>query len=382
MLTFWQIIIFWVVFDIPYYFYRVILYFNYRKKRGLEKKPFISILIPAHNEEIGIKKTLNSCLEQTYKNYEIIVINDGSVDRTKEIVEEFTRKNEKVLLINQKNRGKSKALNEGLKYARGEFIITIDADSEIHHRAVELIISRFTSDKIGAVAGNVVGISGRSLLGYIQKIEYYVVTSFLRVSQSTIGSVIITPGAFSAYRKKALKKFEEGTLTEDFDSSLKILEEGYEIVVAPNALCYTQVPVNFPDFIKQRARWHSGGLEVLSKHLFQDRRVYVSLELSLIFFQGFYGLFPRIMVFLVIPLMMATAGFMQLLQWVLIFFIYSSLIWSLNLLILREKKIKKYLSIPLFMLYWYTLVFYSILAGQIIVFKKNKKWEKPERYHI
>jgi poly-beta-1,6 N-acetyl-D-glucosamine synthase len=382
VITFWQVVVFWIIFDIPYYLYRSSLYLGYRKGRSFKGKPFVSVLIPAYNEEVGIAKTLRSCIGQSYGNYEVIVIDDGSKDRTREIAEKFTERNWSFLVVNQRNKGKAAALNEGLKHARGEFIITIDADSELHHRALETIMNRFNSDKIGAVAGNVVGISKKSLLGYIQKIEYDIVTRFLRTSQSSLGSVIITPGAFSAYRRKALKKFEEGTLTEDFDSSLKVLEEGYDIVVAPDALCYSQVPIHFSDFVKQRVRWHRGGLEVLSKHLFHERKASVSLELSLIFFQGFYGLFPRIMILVVVPLMMMTSGVVHSIQWIAIFFAYSSIIWSINLLILKERDIKKYLAIPLFMVYWYTLVFYSILAGQINVFKEEEKWEKPERYRI
>ncbi|MBU2616902.1 MAG: glycosyltransferase family 2 protein [Nanoarchaeota archaeon] len=381
MLTIFQLVLFWVIFDVPYFGYRLFLYFLHKRDVASLKSPFVSILIPAYNEEVGIAKTLDSCLSQSYPYYEIIVINDGSKDRTADLVGGFVKKyGGHIKLINQTNKGKAKALNTGLKHARGKFVITVDADSKLHPHAIERILSKFSSDKIGAVAGNVVGISHGSLLGYIQRLEYYVVTHYLRYSQSTFGSVIITPGAFSAYRRCALRKFQEGTLTEDFDSSVKILEEDYEIVSAPDALCYTQVPLNVSDLLKQRIRWHRGGLEVLSKHLFHKRRFLVSLELFFIFFFGFYGLFPRILTFVIIPLMLLSSEGFPFLTWLLFFLGYSSFVWSINLLLAKEKDIKAYLVSPLFILYGYTIILYAILAGQILVFSKNRGWGTLQRY--
>ncbi len=218
------------------------------------------------------------------------MINDGSKDDTAQIAESFFyhNKNNNIKLINQKNKGKARALNTGLKHARSNFIITIDADSYLHHKAVELLMSKFISKNVGAVAGNVVALSKRKLLGYIQKMEYEISTHFLRESQSAIGAVTVTPGAFSGYRRSALVKFEEGTLTEDFDSSAKILDKGYDIIQAQDALCYTQVPLNIKDIVNQRVRWQQGGIEVFSKHSFEEKRFLVSLEMFLIFFYGFY----------------------------------------------------------------------------------------------
>lgn len=383
MITLFQLILFWMIFDIPYITYRIILYFSYKRKIASLNKPFVSIIVPAYNEEIGIEKTLNSCIHQTYPKYEIIVVNDGSNDCTREIVEEFIKHHHKprIVLINQRNQGKAKALNNALSHARGDYVITVDADSKLHHKGVELIMAKFTSRKIGAVAGNVVGISHRKILGDIQKMEYEISTHFLRESQSAIGTVTVTPGAFSAYRRKALKKFEEGTLTEDFDSSVKVLEEGYDIVIAPNAICYTQVPLNFEDIVKQRIRWQQGGLEVFSKHLFHERRFFVSFEMFLIFFFGFYGLFPKILTFIVIPINLFAHSSLTFLWGILYFLIYFNLVWFLKLAIIGEKKIRMYLIVPLFVIYWYTLILYSILAAQILVFKKNRRWGTLKRYH-
>ncbi|PIN92727.1 hypothetical protein COU61_01255 [Candidatus Pacearchaeota archaeon CG10_big_fil_rev_8_21_14_0_10_35_13] len=241
MITITQLILFWAIFDIPYLLYRLVLYNLYRKDLCSIEKPFVSVIIPAYNEEVGISKTLHSCIHQNYPNFEVIVVNDGSKDLTAERVQRFKQQNPhfRLVLINQKNAGKAKAMNNALKHTNAKFVITLDADSWLHPNAIEHIMAKFSSENIGAVAGNIVAVSHKRLLGYIQKIEYGISTHFLRKSQSVIGSVAITPGAFSAYRRIALKKFQEGTLTEDFDSSVKILEGGYEIVGAQNAICFT-----------------------------------------------------------------------------------------------------------------------------------------------
>lgn len=384
MITIFELIIFWLIFDGPYLLYRSLLFFSYNRKLSTLKKPQVTILIPAYNESICIEKTLQSCINQTYPNLEIIVINDGSKDSTAEIVENFIRKNHKhnITLLNQENQGKARALNNGLKNSKSEFLITIDADSYIHHKGVELLMAKFNTGRIGAVAGNIVALSNHKLLGYIQKMEYEISTHFLRESQSAIGAVTVTPGAFSGYRRSALKKFEEGTLTEDFDSSAKVLDRGYQIIIAQDALCYTQVPLNISDIIKQRIRWQQGGIEVFSKHLFQEKRALVSLEMFLIFFYGFYGLFPKVLTFIILPLDLASFNFPSFSYSVLIFVLYFTLIWCIKLSVIGVKEIGYYFTVPIFLIYWYTIILYSILTAQIMVFKKNKRWGTLQRYRI
>ncbi|MDO8508118.1 MAG: glycosyltransferase [Nanoarchaeota archaeon] len=384
MLTIFELIIFWLIFDGPYMLYRSLLFFAYNRKITALSKPRATILIPAYNEELSIEKTLRSCIHQSYPNLEIIVINDGSKDSTAEIVKNFIlhHRHKNIRLINQENQGKARALNNGLKKANSEFLITIDADSYLHHKSVELLMAKFKSKKVGAVAGNIVALSRHKLLGYIQKMEYEISTHFLRESQSALGAVTVTPGAFSGYRRSALIKFEEGTLTEDFDSSAKVLDRGYEIIIAVDALCYTQVPLNIIDIIKQRIRWQQGGIEVFSKHLFENKRFLVSLEMFLIFFYGFYGLFPKILTFLILPLNLYSFNISTFLFGLLIFLIYFTLIWSIKLAVIGMKDIGYYLIVPLFLIYWYTIILYSILAAQIMVFKKNKRWGTLQRYRM
>lgn len=393
MLTVVELILFWSSFDVVHIFYRLILLIIHQQKLKSSELPLVSILIPAYNEEVSIEKALVSCLEQTYPYLEVIVVNDGSTDNTCEIISSFRKKHFLYLLqkkinfkiVNQPNQGKARALNNGLLQAKGDFVVTIDADSYIHAHAIEKIMSYFSSEKIGAVAGNVVAISNHSILGYLQKMEYELGIYFIRNSQGSLGDVIVTPGALSAYRKIAVRKFEEGTITEDFDSSIRVLERGYEIVMAPNAICYTQVPLTIQDLIKQRVRWQQGGLEVFAKHIFHQKRLSVSLEWLFLFLFGFYALFNKVLALFTIPLVLVSDNSASIPKAIILFFMYSWVVYTVlfSIVTYYSKDKQALLFVPLFILYFHTIILYSVFAAQILMFKTGKKpWEKIKRYRI
>ncbi|MFA5999782.1 MAG: glycosyltransferase [Candidatus Paceibacterota bacterium] len=392
-LSLFYLIVFWAGIDLIYIFYRVFLLYIHKRKFSMYQHPLVSVLIPAYNEGICIDKTLSSCLNQTYPNLELIVINDGSTDDTLQVVNAFKEQNASYLqirkinikVIDQVNQGKAKALNSGKAEASGDFLITIDADSYLNAHAIEKIMVYFDKEDVGAVAGNVVALYQDSVLGYLQKIEYDLGVYFIRGSQSTLGNVIVTPGALSAYRKNALKKFEEGTLTEDFDSSIRILENGYKIIMAADAICYTQVPLGISDLIKQRIRWQQGSLEVFSKHSFHRKNFLVSIEWTLLFMFGFYSLFSKFIAFFAVPFFLFAGNYSALLFFVFSFFIYSVLSYGILFSIVAHysNDEKSLLAIPLFVVYFNTIVLYSVLVAQILTFKgKDQSWGKIKRYHI
>ncbi len=388
-----KLIVFWIFFDFIYIFYRAFLLLLNKRRLHSSKHPFVSILIPAYNEEICIEKTLNSCLFQTYPNFEVIVINDGSVDKTLEVVNSFIKKQEddiqskkiNFVVIDKHNEGKAVALNCGKDKASGDFLVTIDADSHLSSHAVEKIMNYFNSEDIGAVAGNIVAIYKDSILGYLQKIEYEMGIYFIRASQSFFGNVLVTPGALSAYRKSAVKNFEEGTLTEDFDSSVRILEKGYKIIMAPDAICYTQVPLSVSDLIKQRIRWQEGSLEVFSKHSFHKMGFFVSLEWFFLLLFGFYPLMAKFISLFAIPLFLISSDYSNLFHFTFLFISYSIfsyfILFSIVAHYSHDKK--SLLAVPLYVIYFNTIVLYSVLVAQILIFKgKNQTWTKIKRYHI
>ena len=110
--------------------------------------PLVSAIIPAYNAEQFIARTLSSVIEQTYKNLEILVVDDGSKDRTAEIVEQFATKDSRVTLLRQQNSGVAKARNLAIENARGEYIAPIDADDLWHPEKIAKQVDKIVNSSI------------------------------------------------------------------------------------------------------------------------------------------------------------------------------------------------------------------------------------------
>ncbi len=239
----------------------------FRKKRIQEarelfwqEKPFVSIIIPGKNEGKHLFKLANSLKEQTYQNYELIIVDDGSDDDTPEICKSL--KNSRLItqfLRNDVRGGKASAANLGLRYATGRFIIHLDADGSYDRDAIENILVPFYVDpKIGAVGGNIqVRNYKESLCATLQAIEYTDTISIGRITQSELGIYRIISGAFGAFRTEALHSVGGWDIGPglDGDITVKVRKLGYKIHFEPSAVCQTSVPVTFSGLIKQRLRW-------------------------------------------------------------------------------------------------------------------------------
>jgi biofilm PGA synthesis N-glycosyltransferase PgaC len=239
----------------------------FRKKRVKEgrnlfwaEKPFVSIIVPGKNEGKHIYKLANSLKEQTYRNFELIVIDDGSDDETR-IICNSLKKNGliDIFLSNDVRGGKASAANLGLRYATGKYIIHMDADCSYDRDAVEnIIVPFYYDDKLGAVGGDVQVRNYReSLCATLQAIEYTDTISVGRISQSQLGIYRIISGAFGAFRRDALQSVGGWDIGPglDGDITVKIRKLGYQIHFEPTAICQTNVPVTFKSLIKQRLRW-------------------------------------------------------------------------------------------------------------------------------
>lgn len=242
------------------------------------KNPPVSVLVPAWNEEVGILKTIQSILNTRYQNLELIVINDGSTDQTHELVTAFIKRHNaytaeaadsaKIKYLNLPNGGKANALNEGLKYASGEFVITIDADSVMDASAIIKMLQRFGNKKVGAVAGNVIVGNRKKSIALLQQLEY-LYGFFFKRADSIYGAVYIIGGAAAAYRKSTLDAvggFDEGIITEDIEMSTRILAHGYTTRYAADSVIYTEGPSEWKGLCQQRLRWKYGRLLTFIKH--------------------------------------------------------------------------------------------------------------------
>ena len=222
--------------------------------------PFVSVIIPAFNEEKSIERTINSIKKSEYpeKKLEIIVVDDGSKDNTFKIAKKM--ESDIVKVFTKENGGKGSALNLGIKHSRGEIIITMDADTFVEPSTLKKMARYFKNPEVFSVTPAMLVHSPKGILQRIQHVEY-VLGLFLRKSFASLNSVYITPGAFSAYRKKFFEKhggYDVGNITEDLEIALRIQSYGYKIENCPDAAVYTIAPSSFRALMKQRRRWYYG----------------------------------------------------------------------------------------------------------------------------
>ena len=250
------------------------------KTRRLKKFPIVSIVIPAYNEEKNIITTLTSLTKLNYPKdkLDIIVVNDGSTDNTKNIVKEFIARNKasNIKLINKKNSGKGSALNIGLAISKGEFFICLDADSIVTKDALEKILPHFTNDNIAVVLPLLKVDKPRNLWQRMQWLEY-IVNMFYKRLMSRLNCVHVAPGPFSVYRKDIIEKiggFDENNLTEDLEISLRLQSNNYRIVQLLDAEVFTIAPKTFKELYKQRNRWYKGSVinAFKYKHMMFNRK--------------------------------------------------------------------------------------------------------------
>lgn len=253
-------------------FYFMSLWKHYKKPEPKENDDkTVTIIIPAYNEEKSIERTIKSALSLNYpkQKLEIIVIDDGSRDKTYQLAKKFASNNDpKVRVFTKKNGGKGSALNFGIKNARGEIIITMDADTFVQPETLRQMIGYFYSDKVMCVTPSMGVYNARNVWERIQQIEYYLGV-FLRKSFASLNAIHVTPGAFSAYRKVFFEKhggYDEGNITEDLEIALRIQHHHYIIENASKAAIYTLAPRKFKALLVQRRRWYTGLIRNLIKY--------------------------------------------------------------------------------------------------------------------
>jgi peptidoglycan-N-acetylglucosamine deacetylase len=231
--------------------------------------PSVTVLIPAHNEESVIVQTINSVLLSDLMDLHIIVVNDGSTDRTKELLDTNFSRNPRVRIIHQVNRGKAAALNLAMSLADTEIVVTIDADTEIEPDAIGKLIRHFSDPKVGAVAGNVkVGNRSRWLTRW-QALEYITSQNMEKRAFDLLNCITVVPGALGAWRKKAIEAaggITADTVAEDADLTIAIRRLGWRVSYDEEAVAWTEAPETAGQLIRQRFRWTFGTLQSFWKH--------------------------------------------------------------------------------------------------------------------
>ena len=244
---------------------------------GSNYVPYVSILVPAYNEELVIENTIRSLLASDYSTYEIIVVDDGSHDNTSRVVSDNFGNDERVRLFTIANAGKAAALNTGLRHARGEIVVALDADTLFAPHTIAALAHRFYDKQLGAIAGNAKVGNRVNLTTRWQALEYITSQNMDRRAFASLDCITVVPGAVGAWRKDLLVEvggFPSDTLAEDQDLTLRIRRLGYTIGYEETAIAWTEAPDNLRSLAKQRFRWAYGTLQCMWKHrdaLFRPR---------------------------------------------------------------------------------------------------------------
>jgi cellulose synthase/poly-beta-1,6-N-acetylglucosamine synthase-like glycosyltransferase/peptidoglycan/xylan/chitin deacetylase (PgdA/CDA1 family)/spore germination protein YaaH len=254
---------------------------NEKKKKitaGLSNAPHpkVSIIVPAYNEEVNAVRTVNNLLQQNYPLLQVIFVDDGSKDNTFKTVTETFAGNPNVQVHTKSNGGKAAALNYGINIADTDYVVCIDADTQLKTDAVSLLMNKFTlspllkgQGEVGAVAGNVKVGNEINMITRWQSIEYITSQNFDRRAFDLLNCITVVPGAIGAFKKEAIIKaggFTTDTLAEDCDLTMRLHRHNYLVKNCNEAVSYTEAPETMKQFMKQRFRWSFGVMQCFWKH--------------------------------------------------------------------------------------------------------------------
>ena len=247
-------------------------YFKTKKEIPLLKDMVygkVSIIVPAYNEEVNAVKTVQNLLQQDYPDYEIIFVDDGSNDKTWSNVATTFYDNDNVKVFTKPNGGKASALNFGIEHAAGDYVVCIDADTQLMTDAVKQLLQYFNNEKVAAVAGNVKVGNEKNILTKWQSIEYTTAQNFDRLAFDYINCITVVPGAIGAFKKSSVIDaggFTTDTLAEDCDLTIRLLRNGAIIRNCTKAVAVTEAPETLRQFMKQRFRWSYGIMQSFWKN--------------------------------------------------------------------------------------------------------------------
>ncbi len=283
------------------YFSILVMAYLYITRYTVQQKntynPFVSIIVPVFNEGKVLTESIKSLLKLNYSNYEIIIVNDGSTDNTKQVgqslvgLQDGLNSKVRVSLVNKPNGGKSRALNAGIQVSKGDFILCMDGDSQLSPDTLKYGISHFIDPAIGAVAGNVKVLNRKKFLTDLQSLEYLEGLNMPRSAQSFLKLVNIIPGPIGIFRKKAIQDagwYASDTFAEDADLTLKILASGWKIYYEPMAISWTEAPDKLNQLLKQRYRWTRGIIQSIRKHKKHLMNPTINFNNSLVLWSMFY----------------------------------------------------------------------------------------------
>lgn len=372
----------------------------------LEEYPMVSVLVPAHNESIVIRKTVMALLNFTYPQdrYEIIVINDNSSDDSAEVLKAIQEKhpNRKLIVINTDNilggKGKSNALNMALPVATGSVIAIYDADNTPAPNALSILVENLMSDdKLGAVIGKFrTRNRNASLLTRFVNIETLAYQCMNQAGRFFFFKLCTIPGTNFVIRRDIINQmggWDTKALSEDTEISFRIYRMGYYIKFMPLAVTWEQEPQKLKQWFKQRTRWAKGNIYVLLKNFkYVFDKNAGPMRMDVLYYALVYVLMltslicsDAIFVLGILGLCHVTLGGFSTLLWGM-----AIMLFVLNVLITLavEKNEFNFESamLVLLMLFSYSKMWVAVVVNAIIlsvqdkVFNKEVVWDKTERF--
>ena len=241
-----------------------------RKRPQIDPATFVSVLIPAFNEERVIERSIRQVLASENVRIEVIVIDDGSKDRTSAVVESAFGKDDRVHLIKLENGGKARALNHGLAAAKSEIVVALDADTQFEPDTIARLARWFAADeRLAAVAGNAKVGNRINIVTKWQALEYVTAQNLERRALARFGAMTVVPGAVGAWRKQAIMEvggYPPETLAEDQDLTIAVQRAGWHVAYDQSAIAWTEAPQSFRQLARQRFRWAFGTIQCVWKH--------------------------------------------------------------------------------------------------------------------
>lgn len=362
--------------------------------------PTCAVLIPAHNEETVIAQTIESMMALNYPKdkLEIIVINDGSKDATKDIILHYAALDSRVKLYDipqgQGGKGKSRTLNVGIKGVTAEVVAIYDADNTPEPDALRYLVANLVSNKeLGAVIGKFRTVNkDRNMLTRFINVETLSFQSILQAGRWQMHQIATLPGTNFVmwnWLVKELDGWDEEALTEDSELSIRMYELGYKIKFVPYAVTWEQEPETWKVWIKQRTRWVRGNNYVISKfykrlHKFKNKR----LSLDLFYTMSLYYIFFVAVILSDVLCILSLLNFISIplpgpyfYVWVLAFILF---IFEIMLALSYDKE-DRWTKIPLILLMYFSycqLWIYLIFKAFYIDYIKREKhhWDKTVRF--
>lgn len=270
--TFWAFV-FLIGFMAVYMFYSYLA--TKHRRRKLRKnppeinpdyKPFISIMIPAHNEAQVIECSALNILKIDYENYELILIDDRSDDDTPKIIERLAKEHEKIkFLIRPKDAfpGKSAVLNDALKIAKGEAVLVFDADARVEPDFLKKMLINFEPANVGAIQAR------KNLLNpkqnFLTKCQYneHVFDTHVQIGRDSVKGAVELRGNGELIKREAIESicgWNDETITDDLDMSTRLHIKGWDIRFCPDATVFEEGTVELGALLRQRRRWVEGSI--------------------------------------------------------------------------------------------------------------------------